>query len=156
MKQSHKTGLVTGTIVCLFILGEHFVPAGNLIAVFHYGSTFAFLAGVYISIKRTRDRELNGDIDFKLGLGAGVICGSIAGIMIGIYQFIEWTHMDVYANVQEMRSNGVDKKDILIALGNLTRDNFFKAAILLTTTNIIIAFLTSIAASMMLKRRSAN
>lgn len=153
MKESIKVAIVASLVMIGLKLGVIFAPHGQATAMLQYGVFIVFLAGVYVAIRRTRDKECGGNIEFRRGLGAGVLYGTVAAILISIYQFVEWTHGDIREMIWEMSNAGVSHSDIQKALGNYTRQNLFSGAITLATTNIIIAFLTSLAATLLLRRK---
>ncbi|GAB4138817.1 MAG: hypothetical protein Fur0041_13850 [Bacteroidia bacterium] len=152
MNQAVKTGIITGIVMVTLEYLVMIVPHGAATAIMQYGSRIAFVAGVYLSIKFTRDKELEGQLPFKSGLKAGVGAALISGIIFSIYSFISWTHLDMDAYLAEMRNANLQNKEILIALGNFTNANMMKGAAFLAITNVIIGFFISIAASLILRK----
>ncbi|MBI3510106.1 MAG: DUF4199 domain-containing protein [Bacteroidetes bacterium] len=153
MNQAVKTGLVTGAISVACMIGVIYVPRGNATAIFQYASFLVFLSGAYVAIKRTRDHEMDGHIEFKLGLKAGVSGGSVAALMISIFQFIAWTHIDLKEFTGELKIHGASDSEIMAQLRGVTRGNFFRGASMLCATNIILSLFVSIAASLILRKK---
>jgi hypothetical protein len=154
VNEAVKTGLTGGIAIVAMMAGAMFIPNGSITAFFQYGSFILFLASVFVGIKRTRDRELDGVMEFKQGLKAGVTTGLIAAILISTYQYIGWTTMDVPANIAEMKKAGVEDSDVRMILHNMNNANFAKGAMFLAITNVIIAFLTSLAVTLLLRKKS--
>lgn len=155
IREAYKAGLIAGLLSGIFTILMMQVPRGTATAVFQYAAIIVYVSGVYVGVKRTRDRENGGEIDFKGALKAGMQSGALGAALISIFQFFIWASTDVRENIAEMRAAGVGDQEIRNALASMTNSNFMGGAFMLWIINTIIAFFMSIMVAMLLRKRTA-
>lgn len=104
MSQAIRIGLITGILVAVLFLIETNVPMSQaLLLPVHYGGTLAMIAGIYVAIKRTRDREQKGLLEVKQGLKHGMKAAVAISLLFMIAVFINFnyiTDLDFYLTQQ--------------------------------------------------------
>jgi Protein of unknown function (DUF4199) len=157
MSQAVKTGLIAGVLILLFMVGEMYFPReSTLLIISQYGSRIVFFSSIYVAIKLTRDRELNGQLEFKNGLKAGLACTSITSIVIGALILYTTLNANTYDNIAEMKMNGVSKEGIIDNLRNFTYSNIIQRTFIFVCVNIVLGFFTSVAVTLMLRPRGTG
>jgi hypothetical protein len=148
-----RTGLITGLLSSVLWILMFLAPSGLFSAIGQYGAILVFLAGIYLSIKRTRDTLPNEQIDFKTGLKAGFGAGFIAALLFSTTQFILWNAVNPTDEILAMAKYGFSNNDMLTSIRNRTIGNYMSGSVALLIGMIIVAFFMSIIASLVLCRR---
>ena len=154
LNQAVKTGLIAGIATIILKAIEIITPGGTVVALLQYAALIVFLAGSYVAVKRTRDIEKDGEIDFKQGLKAGMTAGLFSSVIVSIFEFFHWTHMNIRENIAEMQHAGVTKDLIKQQLANMNNSSFMNGALMLFALDIVLSFFISIMASMLLRKRT--
>lgn len=84
VKNSLKWGLITGLVLIIFSLITYY--GGMMANQALQWVSYLFLAiGIFLGVKKHRDDELGGYMTYGRGLGAGVLIGLFAGLLLAIY-----------------------------------------------------------------------
>jgi hypothetical protein len=141
-------GIIVGFLQFLSITqGE-----GNFGAVLFYSPLILFFAVIYMSIKKTRDKD-PGAFSFKTGLKAGGITATIMSLFLGIGVFIALTQTDVHGLVKYLIDIG--KRDqIKETLSEITRQKMFDRAKFFAIPFFLLGFFITLAVTMIFSKRN--
>src|SRR4051812_14400611 len=115
MKQYQLHGLIGGLgIIATSILAGKFESMRLLPMLF-------YIAVIFLSIKRTRDKEKDGFLDIKSGVKYGALTAFIICIFYGVYVFIVATWEDPKPEVLEMLKSGMTNKQVAQQLSYVTK-----------------------------------
>lgn len=155
MKKSILVGLTAGTLIGgLQLVVMLCNLTGAIGGIVYYLPMLIYFAGIYTSIKQTRDNA-GGAIGFKDGLKAGGLTALISCLMWGIAFFIGLTHQDVYAFIHYKVANH-QENEIRSYLGAFTRQNMFDMSKFWVIPNFLLGFVITVMATIfLLKRKKA-
>jgi|GEM_PF-7113456 len=160
MNHAVKAGLIGGLLISGFILLTTFVAVPDwLRSMSNMITLLLILVTVFISIRRTRDLEKNGEITFKQGLKAGMTSGTLLSVLFGLTVFIISNYLtDVREVLNE--THPVTKRKIsetpTLLLNSSSIGILIQQIVFFTIMNMLFAFISSVMASVMLKRKKED
>lgn len=151
MNQAVKIGLITGAVAAVSIIVKIKVEMPVLpLTIVHFTGMIAFVGGIYVAVKRTRDREMGGFIGFRQALRSGTITALISSIFQAVAMYYCMTTVD-YLHVNNPLTNKPFSETPSLLL-QISEQNMFNGTIYWTIPNILLGFMVSVAAGLLLRK----
>lgn len=147
-------GTTAGVLIILFQLIElYFRPTGQGAVFIHYTPMLLFMASIYVAVKRKRDSEGEGFIDFKTALQTGFVTAIFATLGFCIGWAIGIQFEDLNYGVRQMKAAGKTVQEMQKILLDMTSFvGIFKVVLFQGIMQLFMGFFVTMVVSLLLKR----